>query len=144
MLEGGPDPRARREVDDGVRALLEGPAHGRGVADVALDHLRSRRRRDIGPLDPGGVEIVEVVEDDNAHARSDQSLDEGRADEAGTAGDEHSHEGAIRCPLSAYFRGAYRANAIRRRGESGKRSVNGGGRGVRARWSGAEAGAREE
>jgi hypothetical protein len=88
-------PGAGREVDHRVEALLgEEPEDELAVADVALDEpvtVLAFVRRDVGALERGIVEVVEVVEHDDAVAASAPAVGHVRADEAGSAGDEESH-----------------------------------------------------
>ena len=100
LLEAGPHPRARGEVDDLVEAHaaeqlvqrgavgqvavdeFEGPGEGLEVAEVAL-------------LEARVVEGIEVVERPDRVAGMQQPLADVRADETGAAGDQEVHAATL-------------------------------------------------
>src|SRR5581483_9244474 len=79
------DVRLRGEVDDGA-GPGRGGSDGSEVADVALDEL-AVATVEVRPV----ARVRQLVEDDDLVAGGHEALREVRADEPGTAGDEHAH-----------------------------------------------------
>ena len=80
-LQRGSHAGERSQVDDYVRPRLrEGPPHRLLVADVALEEARAFRQS--APLQPLGVEGIEIVDDRDFVAAIEQRPDQMRADES--------------------------------------------------------------
>jgi hypothetical protein len=95
-LDGGPHTGPGRQMDhalgakSGENRLQEGC-----VEDVAPHQLEVRvrfRAFEVARLEPGVIEVVEVVQPEDLVAGGEQAVGEIRTDEAGGAGDENAHE----------------------------------------------------
>lgn len=100
MIERVPDAGLGREVDDALRALAgEVIGHRRAVSDVELDeaepHLFAQGLEPI-LFEARVVVVVQIVDAEDPIASAEQLEACVEADEAGSAGDQISHEAEVK------------------------------------------------